>query len=72
MPALLATKFFPPKPHRKAVARLGIMEILGNGLKQGHSLTLISAPAGYGKSVAVAEWLHTLTPSPLPPGEGMG
>ena len=72
MPALLFTKFFLPAPRHKQVARSGILDALETGLRQGRSLTLISAPAGYGKSVAAAEWLHTLTPSPLLPGDGQG
>ncbi len=53
MPALLFTKFFPPTPRHKPVARPGILAALETGLRQGRSLTLVSAPAGYGKSVAV-------------------
>ncbi len=57
MPALLFTKFFPPTPRHKPVARASIVATLETGLRQGRTLTLVSAPAGYGKSVAVAEWL---------------
>jgi LuxR family maltose regulon positive regulatory protein len=33
-------------------------------------LTLISAPAGFGKTTLVSDWITSLTPTPLPWGEG--
>lgn len=59
MPALLFTKFFLPTPRYKQVARSSILAVLTDGFQQGRPLTLVSAPAGYGKSVAVAEWLSS-------------
>ncbi len=38
----------------------------------GCKLTLLSAPAGFGKTTLVSEWIAALTPSPLPLGEGPG
>lgn len=50
MPALLFTKFFLPTPRYKQVARSSILAVLTDGFQQGRPLTLVSAPAGYGKS----------------------
>lgn len=35
-------------------------------------LTLISAPAGFGKTTLVSEWVASLTPNPSPAGRGEG
>ena len=52
---ILATKLFIPPPRPKVVARPRLTERLNEGL---HSkLTLISAPAGFGKTTLVSEWL---------------
>jgi len=52
---ILATKLYAP-PHRaKAVLRSGLIARLNEGLQR--KLTLISAPAGFGKTTLVSEWL---------------
>lgn len=52
---LLATKFYAPRPRSGLVLRPKLTERLLGGT---HSkLTLISAPAGFGKSTLLAEWL---------------
>jgi LuxR family transcriptional regulator, maltose regulon positive regulatory protein len=54
---LLATKFYAPKPRRGLVARPTLTRRL---LEGDHAkLVLISAPAGFGKSTLLAEWLAT-------------
>jgi len=54
---ILATKLFiPPQPSR-VVARSRLVNQLTNGLSTGHKLTLISAPAGFGKSTLASEML---------------
>ena len=53
--ALLATKLHIPRPRRDRVHRPRLMERLDAGL-QG-KLTLVSAPAGYGKTTVVADWI---------------
>jgi len=54
---LLATKLYiPPLPPR-VVARPRLIKQLTDGLSLGHKLTLISAPAGFGKSTLVSEWI---------------
>ena len=52
---LLETKLYVPRPRRSLVARPRLLERLGRGAES--RLTLISAPAGFGKSTLVAEWL---------------
>ncbi len=56
-PALLTTKFFPPVRPQHAVARPQLVAHLQAGLAAGHPLTLVAAPAGYGKSTLAADWL---------------
>ena len=53
---LLATKLFVPPPRAELVARPRLVERLNAGLDR--KLTLVSAPAGYGKTTLVADWLR--------------
>ena len=65
MPALtlLTQKLFVPTLPPKRVVRASLLQRLDAGLAAGRSVTLISAPAGYGKSILAAEWaLHTRRP----------
>jgi LuxR family maltose regulon positive regulatory protein len=52
---LLATKLYVPKPRRGLVVRPRLSERLSRGAES--KLTLISAPAGFGKSTLLADWL---------------
>jgi LuxR family transcriptional regulator, maltose regulon positive regulatory protein len=54
---LLETKLFPPRVRRSLVARPRLSERLNLGSES--RLTLISAPAGFGKTTLLAEWLAT-------------
>ena len=56
----LKTKFFIPSWRAGAVSRPRLVERLDTGLHEGRKLTLISAPAGYGKTTLAAEWIHTI------------
>ncbi len=56
--ALLTTKLYAPPPRPRGVVRRRLLDKLEAGLQQGHRLTLVSAPAGYGKSTLVSTWLH--------------
>jgi LuxR family transcriptional regulator, maltose regulon positive regulatory protein len=68
MPApLLLTKLYLPPPRPSIVPRPRLIERLNKGLHA--RLTLISAPAGFGKTTLVSEWIATLTPAPVPEGE---
>ncbi len=60
MPPILATKLFVPPPPPQVVARPRLIERLNTNLRQGGSfskkLTLVSAPAGFGKTTLVSAW----------------
>lgn len=56
-PNLLVTKFHIPPRRAGWVARPRLLEQFQRGLDENRNLTLISAPAGYGKSILVAEWI---------------
>ena len=57
---LLATKLYTPTPSAKRVQRQHLIQRLNEGVAAGHQLTLISAPAGFGKTTCVSEWLSGL------------
>ena len=57
---VLATKLFAPARRPRLVARPRIAERLGSTLEAGHRLTLVSAPAGFGKTTALGDWLTEL------------
>ena len=52
---ILATKLYAPPPRPSIVARPRLIERLSEGLDR--KLTLISAPAGFGKTTLVGEWV---------------
>jgi LuxR family maltose regulon positive regulatory protein len=52
---ILATKLYIPPPRPKSVLRPRLIERLSEGLRC--KLALISAPAGFGKTTLVSEWL---------------
>ncbi|NCC33405.1 MAG: hypothetical protein EOM24_15520 [Chloroflexia bacterium] len=53
---LLPTKCSLPPPRANRVARARLGETLPHGLLAGHKVTLISAPAGYGKCTLAVGW----------------
>jgi LuxR family maltose regulon positive regulatory protein len=53
----LATKLYIPALRQKTVMRPRLIEKLNDGLSSGRKLTLISAPAGFGKTTLVREWI---------------
>lgn len=56
MEQLLSTKLFIPTVRPKLVYRPRLIEQLNNGLSC--KLTLISAPAGFGKTTLVSSWIE--------------
>ena len=57
---ILATKLFIPSLRSRSVSRPRLLGRLTEGLQRGHKLTLISAPAGFGKTTLLSEWLAGL------------
>jgi LuxR family transcriptional regulator, maltose regulon positive regulatory protein len=57
---LLTTKLYLPPPRPNIVSRERLLQDLDAGLAQGRGLTLVSAPAGYGKSMLISEWIQRL------------
>ena len=56
MPAkILSTKLFIPPPRKDLVSRPRLLDALRQGSTR--KLTLISAPAGYGKTTLLSEWI---------------
>ena len=58
---LLATKVSLPLLRHPFVPRPEILTRLSAGLREDHLLTLISAPAGYGKTTTLRLWLEELS-----------
>ena len=56
---LLLTKLYVPPVRPNIVLRPRLLERLNAGLTAGNKLTLISAPAGFGKTTLVSEWVAT-------------
>ncbi|MBN1976515.1 MAG: hypothetical protein JW918_03860 [Anaerolineae bacterium] len=54
---LLTTKLYIPSPRPNLVERPRLVERLDDGLRQGRKLTLVSAPAGFGKTTLVTDWV---------------
>ncbi len=52
---ILSTKLYAPPPRPKAVHRPRLIEPLNEGLHR--KLTLVSAPAGFGKTTLICEWI---------------
>lgn len=57
---LLATKFHLPSRPAQWVPRPFLTQRLQEGLKRNRALTLVSAPAGFGKTTAISAWVNTL------------
>lgn len=55
---ILRTKLYIPPRRSHALPRPHLIERLERGLNRGSKLSLIAAPAGFGKSTLLAEWVH--------------
>mgnify|MGYP006276871559 CR=1 FL=1 len=53
---LLSTKLHPPPAGAAVIRRSRLLTMLDEGAARG--ITLVCAPAGFGKSTLVADWLH--------------
>ncbi len=62
---ILTTKLFIPLPRAKIVHRPRLIKQLNKDLLQngsfGRKLTLLSAPAGFGKTTLISEWIADLS-----------
>jgi LuxR family maltose regulon positive regulatory protein len=54
---LLHTKLYIPKLQPGSVLRPGLLDRLNGGMRSGCRLTLLSAPAGYGKTTLLVAWV---------------
>ena len=57
---VLATKLFAPTRRPQLVARPRLAEKLDTTFEAGHRLTLVSAPAGFGKTTLLSDWIAHL------------
>lgn len=55
---IIKTKINPPAFKRNMVLRNRITAGLSEGIQNGRTLTLVSAPAGFGKTTLVNEWIN--------------
>ncbi len=55
---LLQTKLYLPPLRPQLVPRARLRARLDAGLRQGHRLTLVCAPAGFGKTTLITAWLY--------------
>ena len=62
---LLATKLHRPSLPAQWVERPYLTQRLAEGLGLNRQLTLVSAPAGFGKTTCICEWLNTLDDWPV-------
>jgi len=60
---LLETKFHMPLWRSDGVIRPRLLEQLQAGLRVQRKLTLVAAPAGYGKTTLITSWLNSFTKS---------
>jgi LuxR family maltose regulon positive regulatory protein len=63
---LIDTKFFVPRLPQRAFVRSRLLPLLDASLQR--KLTLVSAPAGYGKTTLMATWLQSY-PKARPKGD---
>src|SRR5438270_12663223 len=58
---LLTTKFYVPLTARTLISRPRLTGLLAESLK--HPFTLVSAPAGFGKTMLLSAWAQSLPAS---------
>lgn len=62
--SLLVTKFHIPAVRAEIVRRTRLFDELTAGRRQGHHLLLVAAPAGFGKTTLITDWLRDLDTLP--------
>ena len=58
--AIIQTKLNTPIPPPRTIQRSHLIQKLKTSVNAGKQITLISAPAGFGKTTCVLEWLNTI------------
>ena len=58
--SILLTKLFPPPTLPRHIQREYLIQRLNDGLAAGKSITLVSAPAGFGKTTCISSWISQL------------
>jgi ATP/maltotriose-dependent transcriptional regulator MalT len=66
MGSLVTTKLYIPSSRRNAIPRPRLVARLNKALDLGHRLIVVSAPAGYGKTTLISEWVHHEGTMPCP------
>jgi LuxR family maltose regulon positive regulatory protein len=61
LPTLLRTKLHKPPVRPELVSRQRLIDRLNEGLRLGRRLSLVSAPAGFGKTTLISDWLRSNT-----------
>jgi len=56
--SLMQTKLYPPRSRSDMISRARLIERLNEGLSG--NITLVCAPAGFGKTTLLTEWLQTI------------
>jgi len=59
---VLSTKLYIPPIQASLVRRSRLVQILEKGYQGGKRVTLVSAPAGFGKTTIIREWIKTTKP----------
>jgi len=59
---VLSTKLYIPPIHASLVRRPRLVQALENGYQTGRRVTLVSAPAGFGKTTIIREWITAMEP----------
>lgn len=59
---ILATKLYIPPIQSSLVRRSRLVDVLENGYQSGKLVTLVSAPAGFGKTTLIREWITATQP----------
>ncbi|MEI7769133.1 MAG: LuxR C-terminal-related transcriptional regulator [Chloroflexales bacterium] len=59
---ILATKLYNPPIQSHFVQRAALVQRLEKGVQQGKRITLVSAPAGFGKTTLISAWMASRDP----------
>ncbi|HEY3476295.1 MAG TPA: hypothetical protein VGK56_16900, partial [Anaerolineales bacterium] len=60
---VLSTKLYIPPIHASLVRRPRLVQALEHGYQWGKRVTLVSAPAGFGKTTLIREWITATEPA---------